>query len=174
MLVKYNKQVCIYIFTHTHTHTHRWKEIDRERGGRGEANRYFSELVCTKWWPFDLVDQTLYLSRTLPNERLRHRALFKWVRAQSSRQNTPRGSKNALGPVGIPLKKDTWGSRCAGLSVRYMDAASMSGGLARRSKTTRPSHTNWSVQRATRPSCDSNCKARLSQSQTKHCLPWGF
>ena len=62
---------------------------------------------CQVW----LLGESWYLSFIPPTVRVWHKAFFRWVQAQGLSRDMPGSSKNASGPVGIPLKRGTSSTR---------------------------------------------------------------
>ena len=70
----------------------------REEGKPLLVFYYFVSILC-------------YLSRTLPNGQVWHKAFYGWSGRSAVAPDTPGSSKIASGSVGIPLKKGASGTR---------------------------------------------------------------
>ena len=53
----------------------------------------------------------IFDERSTRRTRVAQGHFFRWVQAQDCGRGTPSGSKNASGPVGIPLKRGASGTR---------------------------------------------------------------
>ncbi len=78
--------------------------------GKGKGWRFESNSTSHENY-LDGLKKQQYLSTVTPTGRMWHKAFLRWVREQGRSPDSPGDSKNASGPVGIPLKKGASGDR---------------------------------------------------------------